>query len=112
MHSTPQIGTYVPNAGQNLKAMDDKVAWNEAFKTYLHQLDAKKSVVWLGDLNVCHDSNDIRNDKSNWNKSAGWTETEVNGYKDQLSDKFVDAWKVLVSKMHCVGICMLMNDNL
>ncbi|TIA85064.1 hypothetical protein E3P99_04082 [Wallemia hederae] len=89
------IGTYVPNAGQNLKAMDDKVAWNEAFKTYLHQLDAKKSVVWLGDLNVCHDSNDIRNDKSNWNKSAGWTETEVNGYKEQLSDKFVDAWKVL-----------------
>ncbi|TIB29682.1 hypothetical protein E3P81_02847 [Wallemia ichthyophaga] len=89
------IGTYVPNAGQGLKAMDDKVAWNSAFKTYLHDLNEKKSVVWLGDLNVCHDSKDIRNDKSNWNKSAGWTETEVNGYKEQLSDKFVDAWKEL-----------------
>lgn len=77
--------------------MDNKVAWNDAFRTYVHQLDQVKSVVWLGDLNVCHDSKDIRNDKSNWNKSAGWTEAEVTGYKEQLADKFVDAWKELVS---------------
>lgn len=51
-----KVGTYVPNAGQNLKAIDDKNIWNDAFYTYIHQLDSKKPIVWIGDINVCHDS--------------------------------------------------------
>ncbi|TIB74294.1 hypothetical protein E3Q23_02713 [Wallemia mellicola] len=85
------IGTYVPNAGSGLKNLEDKKVWNEAFKEYLHNLG--KNTIWLGDLNVCHDNKDLRNDKSNWNKTPGWTEAEVSQFKEQLSDKFIDVWR-------------------
>ena len=74
-----------------MKNLEDKKVWNEAFKEYLHNLN--KNTVWLGDLNVCHDNKDLRNDKSNWNKTPGWTEAEVNQFKEQLSDKFIDVWR-------------------
>ncbi|KAG6833690.1 hypothetical protein H0H87_002887 [Tephrocybe sp. NHM501043] len=46
------IGTYVVNAGQNLKTMDTKKEWNTHFDTYIRALDKKKPVIWTGDLNV------------------------------------------------------------
>jgi AP endonuclease-1 len=42
----------VPNAGANLKSLEEKKAWNRAFERYLRELDAKKPVVWTGDMNV------------------------------------------------------------
>lgn len=35
--------------------MERKEKWNAAFETYLHELDAKKPVVWGGDINVVRD---------------------------------------------------------
>jgi len=51
-------------------------------------------VIWIGDLNVVPTELDIRNWKTNYNKSAGVTDTEINGFKSQLADgKFVDVWR-------------------
>lgn len=44
--------TDVVNAGQGLKTIDKKIAWNVAFELYLRQLDTVKPVIWTGDLNV------------------------------------------------------------
>lgn len=46
------VGTYVVNAGQDLKTLPAKEEWNRHFEAYLRELDAKKPVVWTGDLNV------------------------------------------------------------
>lgn len=46
------IGTYVVNAGQGLKTLSAKNTWNEHFTTYIRDLDKKKPVIWMGDLNV------------------------------------------------------------
>lgn len=46
------VGTYVVNAGQDLKTLPKKEEWNQHFETYIRELDAKKPVIWTGDLNV------------------------------------------------------------
>ena len=63
------VGTYVVNAGAGLKVrsiccgsilevltglqtLDAKKLWNTHFETYIRSLDAKKPVIWTGDLNV------------------------------------------------------------
>ncbi|CAE6414586.1 unnamed protein product [Rhizoctonia solani] len=79
------IGTYVPNAGEGLKNMDRKVAWQVAFEAHLRNLDAIKPVIWAGDLNVAPTAKDLRNDKSNWNKTAGYTEQETSAFKRVLA---------------------------
>ncbi|KPV75916.1 uncharacterized protein RHOBADRAFT_2047, partial [Rhodotorula graminis WP1] len=95
------VGTYVPNAGQGLKNLADKERWNRAFETYLRSLDAKKPVIWAGDLNVVASGPiDIRNWKTNHNKSAGVTDVEIDGFKRQLNpeagsghERLVDVWR-------------------
>ncbi|GAA5968311.1 hypothetical protein JCM11641_003807 [Rhodosporidiobolus odoratus] len=96
------VGTYVPNAGQGLKSLDVKKAWNRAFERYLRQLDAKKPVIWCGDLNVVPTEKDIRNWKTNYNKSAGCTDAEIDGFHGQLNPAsgsehkpLVDVWRHL-----------------
>ncbi|GAA5905397.1 hypothetical protein JCM5296_003706 [Sporobolomyces johnsonii] len=98
--NTYLVGTYVPNAGQGLKNLDLKAAWNKAFERYVRDLDAKKPVIWCGDLNVIPTEKDIRNWKTNYNKSPGCTDTEIDGFAAQLNPpedsghkKLVDVWR-------------------
>ncbi|KAL5635596.1 hypothetical protein ACGC1H_004410 [Rhizoctonia solani] len=79
------IGTYVPNAGEALKSMDRKIGWQVAFEAHLRKLDVVKPVIWAGDLNVAPTAMDLRNDKSNWNKTAGYTEQETSAFKRVLA---------------------------
>lgn len=44
----------IPNAGAGLKSLPKRMKWDEEFRNYLKGLDAKKSVVLTGDLNVAH----------------------------------------------------------
>ncbi|THU82267.1 hypothetical protein K435DRAFT_734851, partial [Dendrothele bispora CBS 962.96] len=95
------IGTYVPNAGTELKTLDVKNEWNEHFTKYIRELDQKKPVIWTGDLNVAPTEIDLSNAKKNWNKTPGYTEAETTAFKnilnppetEQLSNKFVDVWR-------------------
>ncbi|TKA56160.1 hypothetical protein B0A53_01450 [Rhodotorula sp. CCFEE 5036] len=98
--NTYLVGTYVPNAGAGLKTLPEKEKWNRAFETYLRELDAKKPVIWCGDLNVVATPIDIRNWKTNYNKSAGCTDSEINAFKAQLNpeegaghQRLVDVWR-------------------
>lgn len=66
-------GTYVVNAGEGLKTMPQKQAWNAAFARHLQQCDERKPTIWTGDLNVVLDSRDLSSASKKWNKSAGYT---------------------------------------
>ncbi|KAH0583726.1 DNA-(apurinic or apyrimidinic site) lyase [Termitomyces sp. J132] len=92
------IGTYVVNAGQGLKTLDAKKEWNTHFDTYIRDLDKRKPVIWTGDLNVAPTEMDLRNAKSNWNKSPGYTEVETTAFNNILNspdapERFVDIWR-------------------
>ncbi|KAJ6623497.1 Endonuclease/exonuclease/phosphatase [Mycena sp. CBHHK59/15] len=95
------VGTYVVNAGTNLKTLDAKKEWNTHFEAYIRDLDNKKPVIWTGDLNVAPTELDLANPKSNWNKTAGYTEAETTAFKSILNppssapeaNKFVDLWR-------------------
>ncbi|KAK7020450.1 DNA-lyase [Favolaschia claudopus] len=98
------VGTYTVNAGANLKTLDEKKEWNRHFETYIRELDKKKPVIWTGDLNVAPTELDLANPKTNWNKSAGYTEAETTAFKNILdppesapsdTKKFVDVWRRL-----------------
>lgn len=92
------INCYVPNAGQGLKRMDMKMKWNVSMKKYLWVLEKEKPVVWAGDLNVALTEKDLARPKSNWNKTPGYTEKEIDSFNDIIKSdnaEFVDVWRNL-----------------
>ncbi|PPQ64660.1 hypothetical protein CVT26_002750 [Gymnopilus dilepis] len=94
------VGTYVVNAGQGLKTLEEKKIWNTHFFAHLRELDKKKPVIWAGDLNVAPTALDLANPKTNWNKTAGYTEAETSAFNNFLNGsgdnaKFVDVWRKL-----------------
>ncbi|EKM82547.1 hypothetical protein AGABI1DRAFT_111155 [Agaricus bisporus var. burnettii JB137-S8] len=99
------IGTYVVNAGVELKTLEDKKEWNQHFENYIRDLDKVKPVIWTGDLNVAPTAIDLANAKRNWNKTPGYTEAETSSFKNILdppedvdAGKFVDVWRQLHPK--------------
>jgi len=61
----------------------------------LKKLEKKKPVIVCGDLNVAHTSIDLKNDKSNYNKTAGYTQVEIDGFQALLDAGFVDTFRLL-----------------
>jgi exodeoxyribonuclease-3 len=87
------VNVYVPNSGQELKRLDYRKKWNFDFITYLKKLEKIKPLVLCGDLNVAHRSIDLKNDKSNYNKTAGYTQTEIDGMDDLINAGFIDVFR-------------------
>lgn len=89
------VNVYVPNAGQELKRLDYRKEWDRHLLAYLRELDAKKPVVFTGDLNVAHEPIDLARPEENYNKTAGYTQTEIDGFKHFLGMGFVDTYRKL-----------------
>ncbi|MBM3177690.1 MAG: exodeoxyribonuclease III [Bacteroidetes bacterium] len=87
------VCVYVPNAGEGLSRLDYRTKWNEEFQKYLLWLDKRKPVVVCGDLNVAHQAIDIARPKENYNKSAGYTQQEIDGMNRLLAAGFRDVWR-------------------
>lgn len=89
------VTVYVPNAGEGLKRLDYRAKWDEDFTNYLISLNEIKPVVMCGDLNVAHSEIDIARAKENYNKSAGYTQVEIDGFERLLDAGFVDTFRYL-----------------
>jgi len=89
------VNVYVPNSGQGLKRLDYRQKWDEDFRNYLNNLQEKKPVVVCGDFNVAHQAIDLKNDKSNYNKTSGYTQIEIDGMTSLLGLGFVDTFRAL-----------------
>ncbi|MEY4331252.1 MAG: exodeoxyribonuclease [Bacteroidota bacterium] len=87
------INCYVPNSGSELARLDYREKWDADLLIYLKKLEEKKPVVFCGDLNVAHKAIDLANPKSNYNKSAGFTQREINGIENLLNAGFVDTFR-------------------
>lgn len=89
------VNVYVPNSGQKLDRLDYRKSWDAAFLSYLKNLEAEKPVVVCGDFNVAHRAIDLKNDKSNYNKTAGYTQVEIDGMDNFLQAGWIDAYRKL-----------------
>ncbi|HEY8402402.1 MAG TPA: exodeoxyribonuclease III [Cytophagaceae bacterium] len=87
------INVYVPNSGEGLKRLDYREKWDADFLNYIQKLNAQKPVIICGDLNVVHTEIDIARPKQNYNKSAGYTQREIDGFERLLNAGFVDTFR-------------------
>ncbi|MFM7233887.1 MAG: exodeoxyribonuclease III [Flavobacteriales bacterium] len=87
------VNTYVPNSGAELVKLDYRQTWDVAMLNHLQQLEKKKPVIWCGDMNVAHQAIDLANPKSNFNKSAGYTQQEIDGLTRILQAGYTDTFR-------------------
>ena len=85
---------YTPNSGSNLDRLTDRQAWDDAYRAYIADLDAKKPVIVSGDFNVAHQEIDLKNPKTN-HKSAGFTDEEREKFGLLLDAGFTDTFRYL-----------------
>ena len=87
------VTVYVPNSGRGLLRLDYRQKWDQDFLAYLKNLEKSKPVVLCGDLNVAHTEIDLANPKSNYNKTAGYTQVEIDGFSNFLNAGFIDTFR-------------------
>ncbi len=88
------VNVYVPNSGRELVRLDYRATWDKAFLAYLQSLDKEKPVIACGDFNVAHQAMDLKNPKSNYNKTAGYTQVEIDGFSTMLAGGFIDSFRM------------------
>ena len=86
------ITVYTPNSQNELKRLDYRMKWDDAFRSYVKELDDKKPVILCGDLNVAHTEIDLKNPKSN-RRNAGFTDEERNKFSELLDAGFIDTYR-------------------
>ena len=86
------ITVYVPNAQDELKRIDFRIAWEDAFREYVRTLSQKKPVIFCGDLNVAHNEIDLKNPKPNVGK-AGFSNEERGKFNELLDAGFTDTFR-------------------
>ena len=86
------VTVYVPNSQDELRRLDYRMMWEDAFLAYIKQLEAKKPVIFCGDLNVAHQEIDLKNPKTN-RRNAGFTDEERAKFSHLLSTGFTDTFR-------------------
>ena len=85
---------YTPNAQDELKRIDYRMAWEDDLRAYLMELDGKKPVVSCGDLNVAHEEIDLKNPGPNRGR-AGFYDQEREKMTALLQSGFCDTFRTL-----------------
>lgn len=88
------VTCYTPNAQDGLKRLDHRMAWEDAFRSYLTGLDKQKPVILCGDLNVAHREIDLKNPKTN-RGNAGFSDEERGKFSQLLEAGFTDSFRYL-----------------
>lgn len=88
------VTCYTPNAQQELKRIDHRLKWEDAFRGYLKGLDEKKPVIVCGDLNVAHQEIDLKNPAAN-RGNAGFSDEERGAFSRLLEAGFTDSFRFL-----------------
>lgn len=87
------VTSYIPNSGRGLDRLEYRSRWDRDFLNYLKSLEKLKPVVLCGDLNVAHQPIDLARPKNNYNKTAGYTQQEIDGFQQLLDAGFVDSFR-------------------
>ena len=88
------VCVYTPNAQDELKRLEYRMSWEDAFRKYLMRLDSKKGVIVCGDLNVAHEEIDLARPKDNRN-NPGFSDQEREKMTRLLRSGFTDTFRAL-----------------
>ncbi len=88
------VCVYTPNSQDELRRLDYRMQWEDAFRSYLLALDEKKPVVVCGDMNVAHKEIDLKNPQTN-HRNAGFTDEEREKFSVLLQSGFTDTFRLL-----------------
>ena len=86
------VCVYVPNSQENLKRIDFRLGFDEAFRAHLVSLKKKKGVITTGDFNVAKEPIDLKNPKPN-EGHAGYSIEERESFRKTLSEGFIDTFR-------------------
>lgn len=88
------VCVYTPNSQDGLKRLDYRMSWEDDFREYLCGLDAKKSVIVCGDMNVAHEEIDLKNPATN-HFNPGFSDEERAKFTELLEAGFTDSFRSL-----------------
>lgn len=87
------VNVYTPNSQRELTRLDYRTrAWTPAFAAFLRDLEAKKPVIFCGDMNVAHREIDLARPKEN-TRNAGFTIEERTAFDSILDIGFFDSFR-------------------
>ena len=86
------VNVYTPNAQNELKRIDARLAWDARYRDFLCELAADKPVVTCGDYNVAHNEIDLKNPGPN-RGNAGFSDEERESFGKLLDAGFVDTFR-------------------
>ncbi|MCD7980907.1 MAG: exodeoxyribonuclease III [Clostridiales bacterium] len=86
------VTVYVPNSQTELTRLEYRMRWEDDFLVYIQRLEAKKPVIYAGDLNVAHQEIDLKNPKTN-RKNAGFTDEEREKMTNALNSGKIDTYR-------------------
>jgi exodeoxyribonuclease-3 len=89
------VTVYTPNSGSELKRLEYRQTWDADFLGYLKKLENGKPLIVCGDFNVAHRDIDLARPEANYNKTAGYTQIEIDGMDNLLSADFIDSFRHL-----------------
>ena len=92
------ITCYTPNSQNELARLPYRMKWEDDFLSYIKSLDAKKPVIFCGDLNVSHEEIDLKNPKTN-HQNAGFTDEERGKMTALLASGFIDTFRYFYPDM-------------
>jgi len=88
------VTVYTPNSKGDLSRLELRYKqWDPAFLAYMKQLEARKPVLFCGDLNVAHTEEDLANPKPNVGKH-GFTNEERERFSDFVTAGFIDTFRI------------------
>ena len=88
------VCVYTPNSQDQLRRLDYRMVWEDAFREHLCSLDRKKSVIACGDMNVAHEEIDIKNPATN-HFNPGFSDQERAKMTELLAAGFTDSFRHL-----------------
>ena len=88
------VCVYTPNAQNELKRLDYRMSWEDAFREHLPALDIIKPVIVCGDMNVAHQEIDLKNPKTNIG-NPGFSYEERDKFTQLLEAGFTDTFRYL-----------------
>lgn len=89
------VNVYTPNSGTELKRLDYRQQWDADFLDYLKKLEKQKPLVVCGDFNVARQPIDLARPEANYNKTAGYTQAEIDGMEHIVAAGFIDTFRRL-----------------
>ena len=88
------VDVYTPNSQDELRRLPYRMAWEDAFRDFLTELDRKKAVIVCGDMNVAHEPIDLKNPDSN-HFNPGFSDEERGKMTELLAAGFTDSFRYL-----------------